>query len=72
MFSVQIRRSATHALTCSLFRYAVQLLTPSHVLAKINAKDQISKDEIIEINELFFDAKASAKILAENQDQYLK
>ena len=53
-------------------RYAVQLLTPSYLLSRINAKDEISKEEIEEINELFFDAKASAKILAEQEDKFLK
>lgn len=53
-------------------RYAVQLLTPASVLAKINGKDGIGKEEIEEINELFFDAKSSAKILADQKDKYMK
>ncbi len=53
-------------------RYAVQLLTPSYLLSKVNGKTQISRDEINEINELFFDAKASAKILQEQDEKYLK
>ncbi|CAC5411713.1 ruvB-like 1 [Mytilus californianus] len=53
-------------------RYSVQLLTPSNLLAKINGKDAISKEEIEEINKLFYDAKASAKILAEQEDKYMK
>lgn len=56
----------------STLRYAVQLLTPSSLLAKINAKESIGTEEIAEINELFFDAKASAKILAEQEDKYMK
>jgi RuvB-like protein 1 (pontin 52) len=47
-------------------------LTPSNLLAKINGKDAISKEEIEEINELFYDAKASAKILADQEDKYMK
>ena len=58
--------------TSNAFRYAVQLLTPSSLLAKINAKESIGVEEIAEINELFFDAKASAKILAEQDDKYMK
>lgn len=54
------------------FRYSVQLLTPSNLLARINGKDSISKEEIEEINKLFYDAKASAKILAEQEDKYMK
>lgn len=53
-------------------RYSVQLLTPSNLLAKINGKDGITKEEIEEINELFYDAKASAKILADQEDKYMK
>lgn len=53
-------------------RYAVQLLTPASVLARINGKDAIGKEEIDEINELFFDAKSSAKILADQKDKYMK
>ena len=53
-------------------RYAVQLLTPSFLLSKVNGKTQITKDEIKEINELFFDAKSSAKILQEQEVKYLK
>ncbi|XP_064605346.1 ruvB-like 1 [Liolophura sinensis] len=53
-------------------RYAVQLLTPSNILARINGKEAIGKEEIEEINQLFFDAKSSAKILADQQDKYMK
>jgi len=53
-------------------RYAVQLLTPASLLAKINGKDSIGKEEIDEVSELFFDAKASAKILAEQKDKFMK
>ena len=51
--------------------YAVQLLTPASLLAKINGKDAITKEEIDEVNSLFFDAKASAKILAEQKDKFM-
>lgn len=53
-------------------RYAVQLLTPSSVLAKINGQESVTLSEVQEINELFFDAKASAKLLAEQKDKYMK
>lgn len=53
-------------------RYAVQLLTPASLLCKINGKENITQEEIEEINELFFDAKASAKILAEQEDKFMK
>ena len=63
--------SSSRRVAC-VFRYAVQLLTPSNLLAKINANESIGIEEIAEINELFFDAKASAKILAEQEDKYMK
>jgi RuvB-like protein 1 (pontin 52) len=53
-------------------RYAVQLLTPSNILAKINGKEKISREEIEEVNDLFFDAKSSAKLLQQEEDKYLK
>lgn len=53
-------------------RYAVQLLTPSALLAKINGKDEISEEDLTEINQLFYDAKSSAKILAAQSDKYMK
>eukprot|EP00939_MAST-03C_sp_MAST-3C-sp1_P002891 g2891.t1 len=53
-------------------RYAVQLLTPSNILALTNARDKISKDDVKEIDDLFCDAKRSAKILAENEDDFLQ
>ncbi|XP_041349852.1 ruvB-like 1 [Gigantopelta aegis] len=56
----------------STLRYSVQLLTPSNILAKINGKSVIGKDEVEEISKLFFDAKSSAKILAAHEDKYMK
>lgn len=53
-------------------RYSVQLLTPANLLAKINGKDGIEKEHVEEISELFYDAKSSAKILADQQDKYMK
>lgn len=50
----------------------MQLLTPSALLSKINGKDEITEEDFTEINELFFDAKSSAKILAEQSDKYMK
>ncbi|KAL5486707.1 hypothetical protein EMCRGX_G019223 [Ephydatia muelleri] len=53
-------------------RYAVQLLTPANILSRINGRDSVSKEDIEEINELFYDAKSSAKMLAEHDDKYMK
>merc|ERR1719263_2114810 len=56
----------------STLRYAVQLLTPSKVLVGTNGRDTITKEDIEEIDSLFYDAKASAKLLLEQQASYLQ
>lgn len=58
--------------TKTTLRYAVQLLQPANVLAKINGSDTITVAEIDEVSLLFLDAKASAKILTEQNDKFLK
>ncbi|XP_078000747.1 ruvB-like 1 [Glandiceps talaboti] len=67
------------ALTClgeigakTTLRYAVQLLTPASLLARINGRDGVVKEDIEEISELFYDAKSSAKILAAQEDKFMK
>merc|ERR1711990_1286519 len=52
-------------------RYVVQLLTPASIMAKTENRDCITKSDIEEIDSLFYDAKSSAKILAENADRYI-
>merc|ERR1711968_150881 len=52
-------------------RYVVQLMTPASVLAKTNGRDQVTKEDIEEIDNLFYDAKSSAKLLAANADKYI-
>merc|ERR1711968_215609 len=52
-------------------RYANQMLTPARILAETNGKEEISQDDVEEIDELFYDAKASAKILQEQEALYL-
>lgn len=58
--------------TKTTLRYAVQLLTPSNLLARINGRTSINRQDVEEINELFYDAKSSAKLLAEHEDKYMK
>merc|ERR1712010_31482 len=53
-------------------RFAVQLLTPSSVLAKTGGRPNISKGDMEEINSLFLDAKSSAQRLQREADKYLK
>lgn len=57
---------------CNLCRYAVQILTPANIMSRINGKDSVTKEEVEEIAGLFYDAKASAKILAEQDSKYMK
>merc|ERR1712139_740925 len=56
----------------STLRYAVQLLTPAKVLVGTNGKETITEEDIEEIDSLFYDAKASAKLLIEQQAGYLQ
>ena len=50
----------------------MQLLTPSRILAQTQGRDDIKAGDAEEIDELFFDAKASARLLAEQGDGYLQ
>lgn len=52
-------------------RYAVQLLTPSRIVAQTTGREIITAIDIEEVDALFFDAKASAKRLAESSEGYL-
>ncbi|KAI6096752.1 RuvB-like helicase 1 [Pisolithus sp. B1] len=42
-------------------RYALQLLTPASILAGLSGRNQIEVEDIGEMNELFLDAKTSAR-----------
>lgn len=48
-------------------RYAVQLLTPAKIIAQTAGREQIRSIDVEEIDDLFFDAKASAKLLAKSE-----
>ena len=52
-------------------RYAVQLLTPASIIAKTNGRSNICSGDVEECDNLFFDAKSSAKHLSENADKYI-
>jgi RuvB-like protein 1 (pontin 52) len=52
-------------------RHAVQLLTPSAMLAKTNGRDAISRGDLEESDGLFHDAKSSARLLHEQADKYI-
>ena len=44
-------------------RYALQLLTPSSILAKVNGRQAIEAADVEECGDLFIDAKRSAQIV---------
>mmetsp|Transcript_38824 Transcript_38824/g.75919 ORF Transcript_38824/g.75919 Transcript_38824/m.75919 type:complete len:456 (+) Transcript_38824:172-1539(+) len=52
-------------------RYAVQLLTPADILSRTNGRTSITAGDIEEADGLFYDAKSSAKLLAEHADRYI-
>merc|ERR1712151_1200813 len=52
-------------------RYVVQLLTPSSILAKTSGREAITREDVEETDAVFFDAKSSAKLLAEQADKYI-
>jgi len=57
--------------TNATLRYAVQLLTPASINAKISGRSNIIKTDIKDMTEIFMDAKSSAKMLKENNDKYM-
>eukprot|EP01068_Selenidium_serpulae_P014211 Selendium_serpulae@DN6070_c0_g1_i2.p2 len=52
-------------------RYVMQLLTPANILAKTGGRESISRDDVKDVDSLFFDAKASAKRLATDHHKYV-
>jgi RuvB-like protein 1 (pontin 52) len=48
-------------------RYAVQLLTPARIIAQTGGRENIVAADVEEVDELFYDAKASAKLLAQSE-----
>ena len=48
-------------------RYAVQILTPARIIAQTAGREEILDVDVEEVDELFYDAKASAKLLAASE-----
>jgi len=73
--SLEIEAEALVALSSigerATLRFAVQLLTPASILAKTNGRNNIVVADIEEADGLFYDAKSSAKLLADNADKYI-
>lgn len=51
----------------SSLRYALQLLTPASILAKLAGRDTIELEDIGEMGELFLDAKTSAGLISKGK-----
>lgn len=62
-----LEKFAEHGVKVSL-RYALQLLTPANILAKVNGQKEITVHEVEECQDLFIDAKRSASII--NAEDY--
>ncbi|KAI3382545.1 hypothetical protein SNEBB_006212 [Seison nebaliae] len=56
----------------SSLRYAIQLLTPSDILRRVEEEEKIDVSSINELNELFMDAKSSGKMLKDEDKYYMK
>lgn len=52
-------------------RHAVQLLTPSAVLARTAGREEVTRGDLEEAASLFMDAKHSALLLLEQADRYM-
>lgn len=48
-------------------RYAVQMLTPSRIMAETCGRTKIGTSDVKEVDTLFFDGKASAQLLAKSE-----
>jgi len=57
-----LNKIAEHGTRISL-RYALQLLTPSSILARVSGRTQIDVQDVAECEDLFIDARRSAAIM---------
>jgi len=53
-------------------RYAVQMMTPARIMAQTQGREEVNAGDVEEVDSLFFDAKASARLLAEQGEGYLQ
>jgi RuvB-like protein 1 (pontin 52) len=47
-------------------------MKPANILSRTNGKDQIEREEIYEVQDLFLDAKSSAHLLKQEDAKYMK
>lgn len=64
-----LQKVSEHGTKVSL-RYALQLLTPSSILARSNGRQEIIPDDVAECEDLFIDARRSAKVV-EGSDGFI-
>ena len=57
----------THGTKISL-RYALQLLTPANILARVSRRSEIDVEDVAEAEDLFIDARRSANIVQDDDD----
>jgi RuvB-like protein 1 len=57
-----LQKVSEHGTSVSL-RYALQLLTPASILAKVNGRTEIAVEDVAECEDLFIDARRSAKVV---------
>ena len=57
-----LQRVSDHGVNVSL-RYALQLLTPASIVARVNGAKEIGVEEVDECQDLFLDARRSARIV---------
>ncbi|GMH46844.1 hypothetical protein TrLO_g5465 [Triparma laevis f. longispina] len=73
--SIEVEESGLKALgeigARTSLRYSVQMLTPANIIAGTTGRNSVTEADVSEIDELFFDCKASARLLAKS-DGYLK
>ena len=58
-----LEKISEHGVKVSL-RYALQLLTPASILARVNGRKEIEVVDVAECEDLFIDAKRSAIIVS--------
>lgn len=69
--SIEVDAEALHAMgeigARTSLRYTVQMLTPARIIAETSGRDSIRIEDVEEVDELFYDAKSSAKVLAASE-----
>jgi len=52
-------------------RYALQLLTPSKILAEVDSREEVTLSDVESSSELFIDTRSSIDIIKKNESEYL-